>query len=109
MSPNVIAGADIFAVLGDARRRRILELLAVRERSVGALVAELAISQPSVTQHLAALRDVGLVTSEKRGTSSIYSLVREPLAGVTRWVESLGSQTPEVGGADDPQSARLIQ
>jgi DNA-binding transcriptional ArsR family regulator len=89
MSPNHLAAPDIFAVIGDARRRRILELLATEERSVGALAIELGIAQPSVTQHLTALRDAGLVTSEKRGTSSIYSLVRGPLDRVTTWIGSL--------------------
>jgi DNA-binding transcriptional ArsR family regulator len=89
MSPNHLASPDIFAVIGDARRRRILELLAAGERSVGALATELGIAQPSVTQHLTALRDAGLVTSEKRGTSSIYTLVREPLDEVTKWINSL--------------------
>ena len=63
--------------------------LPLGERSVGSLAAELGIAQPSVTQHLAALREVGLVTSEKRGTSSIYSIVREPLARVTEWMDAL--------------------
>jgi DNA-binding transcriptional ArsR family regulator len=89
MSPNHLATPDIFAVLGDARRRRILELLAAREMSVGALAAELGITQPSVTQHLAALRGVRLVSSEKRGTSSIYSIEPGPLAEVTAWITSL--------------------
>jgi ArsR family transcriptional regulator len=89
MSPNPLASPDIFAVIGDARRRRILELLAIAERSVGALATELGIAQPSVTQHLTALRDAGLVTSERRGTSSIYTLVREPLGEVTTWIECL--------------------
>ena len=89
MSPNHLAAPDIFAVIGDARRRRILELLTIEERSVGALATELGIAQPSVTQHLTALRDAGLVTSVKRGTSSIYTLVREPLDEVKKWIESL--------------------
>jgi DNA-binding transcriptional ArsR family regulator len=89
MSPNHLASPDIFAVIGDPRRRRILELLAAGERSVGALATELGIAQPSVTQHLTALRDAGLVTSEKRGTSSIYTLVREPLGEVTGWIDRL--------------------
>jgi DNA-binding transcriptional ArsR family regulator len=89
MSPNHLASPDIFAVIGDARRRRILELLALEQRSVGSLAAELGIAQPSVTQHLSALRDAGLVTSEKRGTSSIYSLTRGPLGAVTEWISSL--------------------
>ena len=89
MSPNRLASPDIFAVLGDARRRWILELLSSAPRSVGALATELGIAQPSVTQHLTELREVGLVTSERRGTSSIYSLAREPLDQVTRWIASL--------------------
>ncbi len=89
MSPNHLADPDIFAVLGDARRRRILELLAARSLSVGEITAELGISQPSVTQHLSALREVGLVSSVKQGTSSIYSLQRAAFAAVTGWIESL--------------------
>jgi DNA-binding transcriptional ArsR family regulator len=89
MSPNHLAAPDIFTVIGDARRRRILELLAVKERSVGALATELGIAQPSVTQHLTALREAGLVTAEKRGTSSIYTLERRPLDEVTSWIASL--------------------
>jgi DNA-binding transcriptional ArsR family regulator len=89
MSPNHLAEPDIFSVIGDARRRRIVELLAVKEHSVGELTAELGIAQPSVTQHLSALTDAGLVSKEKRGTSSIYTLVREPLGQVTDWVKSL--------------------
>ncbi len=90
MSPNHLAAPDIFSVIGDARRRRILELLVAGDRSVGALATELGIAQPSVTQHLTALRDAGLVTSVKRGTSSIYSIERGPLAAVTAWIASLG-------------------
>jgi DNA-binding transcriptional ArsR family regulator len=90
MSPNHLASPDIFAVLGDARRRRILELLSAGELSVGALATELGIAQPSVTQHLKALQDARLVSREKRGTSSIYTLVRDPLSEVTGWIASLG-------------------
>jgi DNA-binding transcriptional ArsR family regulator len=79
----------VFSAIGDARRRRILELLAERERSVGELTTLLEIAQPSVTQHLAVLREAGLVSVEKRGTSSIYSLERGALGEVTAWVESL--------------------
>jgi DNA-binding transcriptional ArsR family regulator len=84
-----MTAAAVFTAIGDARRRRILEFLAERERSVGELTTLLEIAQPSVTQHLAVLREAGLVSVEKRGTSSIYSLEREALADVTAWVESL--------------------
>ena len=89
MSPNRAIAADLFSAIGDARRRRILELLSTRDRSVGELATELGIAQPSVTQHLAVLREVGLVSVEKRGTSSIYSLEAATLTGLTAWVTSL--------------------
>jgi DNA-binding transcriptional ArsR family regulator len=81
--------AAVFTAIGDARRRRILELLSERERSVGELTASLEIAQPSVTQHLTVLREAGLVSVEKRGTSSIYSLERAALADVTGWIAGL--------------------
>jgi DNA-binding transcriptional ArsR family regulator len=89
MSPNQITQVDIFTAIGDARRRQILELLAAKERSVGELTTELKIAQPSVSQHLAVLRSVGVVRLTKRGTSSIYSLERDPLAAVIGWIADL--------------------
>jgi DNA-binding transcriptional ArsR family regulator len=89
MSPNQLSQIDIFTAIGDARRRRILELLAEKERSVGELTAELKIAQPSVSQHLAVLRGVGVVAVVKRGTSSIYRLERDPLAAVIGWIAAL--------------------
>ncbi len=82
--------SDIFFAIGDARRRRILELLASRDHAVGELAAELGIAQPSVTQHLSVLREVGLVSFERRGTSSIYRLEPGALRAVTEWIGSLG-------------------
>ena len=89
MSPNRSTRADPFTAIGDANRRRILELLATREHGVGELAAALGIAQPSVSQHLALLREVGLVTSTRIGTSSRYGLTPGPLAEVTAWVRSL--------------------
>lgn len=81
--------ADIFFAIGDPNRRRILDLLAERDHSVGELATALGIAQPSVTQHLRVLREVELVSSERRGTSSIYTLVPAALAPVTAWIDSL--------------------
>jgi len=89
MSPNTAARADIFSAIGDPNRRRILELLATREHSVGELTIELGIAQPSVSQHLTILRGVGVVDVTKRGTSSIYRLERDALAEVIGWIASL--------------------
>jgi ArsR family transcriptional regulator len=71
------AKASLFRVLGHPARVRILELLAEGERSVGALQAELELDSGSTSQHLAALRRIGLVESRREGTS-VYYRVDDP-------------------------------
>ena len=64
--------ANLFRVLGHPARVRILELLRDGERSVGALQAELGLDSGGTSQHLAALRRIGLVESRREGTSVFY-------------------------------------
>jgi DNA-binding transcriptional ArsR family regulator len=73
-SPQVVhvVKAKLFRVLGHPARVRILELLREGERSVGALQAELELDSGGTSQHLAALRQVGLVESRREGTSVYY-------------------------------------
>jgi DNA-binding transcriptional ArsR family regulator len=66
------AKATLFRVLGHPARVRILELLRDGERSVGGLQAELELDSGGASQHLAALRRIGLVTSRRDGTSVYY-------------------------------------
>jgi ArsR family transcriptional regulator len=64
--------SNLFRVLGHPARVRILELLREGERSVGALQAELGLDSGGTSQHLAALRRIGLVESRREGTSVLY-------------------------------------
>src|SRR6266571_9173884 len=64
--------ANLFRVLGHPARVRILELLREGERSVGALQAELGLDSGGTSQHLAALRRIGLVASRRDGTTVYY-------------------------------------
>lgn len=64
--------ASLFRVLGHPARVRILELLRGGERSVGALQVELGLDSGGTSQHLAALRRIGLVQSRREGTSVYY-------------------------------------
>ncbi len=64
--------ANSVRVLGHPARVRILELLREGERSVGALQAELGLDSGGTSQHLAALRGIGLVESRRDGTSVYY-------------------------------------
>ena len=64
--------ANLFRVLGHPARVRILELLRDGEQSVGALQTELSLDSSGTSQHLAALRRIGLVQSRREGTSVYY-------------------------------------
>jgi DNA-binding transcriptional ArsR family regulator len=85
-----------FAALGDPTRRRILELLADGEQSVGTLVAALAsertISQPAVSQHLRVLLAGGLVAVRADGTRRLYALDPTGLEDVARWLSDLAAR-----------------
>ena len=69
--------ANLFRVLGHPARVRILELLREAELSVGALQAALGLDSGGTSQHLAALRRIGLVESRREGTS-VYYRVDDP-------------------------------
>ena len=66
------AKALLFRVLGHPARVRILELLRDGERSVGSLQAELGLDSGGTSQHLAALRRIGVVESRREGTTVFY-------------------------------------
>lgn len=70
--PVYAVKAGLFRVLGHPARVRIVELLGDGEKSVGALQAELGLESGATSQHLAALRRVGLVASRREGTSVFY-------------------------------------
>jgi DNA-binding transcriptional ArsR family regulator len=72
MRPVHEVKANLFRVLGHPARVRILELLRDGERSVGALQAELGLDSGGTSQHLAALRRIGVVASRRQGTSVYY-------------------------------------
>ena len=62
------------SALGDPTRRAIFELLADGPRPVGDLAGELPVSRPAVSQHLAVLKEAGLVLDRQEGTRRYYSL-----------------------------------
>jgi ArsR family transcriptional regulator len=69
-------------VLGHPARVRILELLRDGERSVGSLQAELNLDSGGTSQHLSALRRIGLVESRREGTSVFYRVDDEQVFGL---------------------------
>lgn len=87
---RALAAADVFTAIADPNRRRLLCLLAAGERAVMELVDRVRISQPSISEHLRILRDVGLVRVRRSGRQRIYRIETAPLHEVVDWVGHFG-------------------
>ena len=79
---------QFFKVLGNESRLRILGLLANQERSVGELAELLALKEPTVSHHLAMMKELAIVRVRAEGTTRIYSLDNERLEAMNRDVFS---------------------
>lgn len=77
--------------IADPTRRRIVELLAVRDRTAGELVQEFDMSAPAISQHLNVLREAGLVTTRAEGQSRIQALKPDGLDDLEAWLEKTRS------------------
>jgi ArsR family transcriptional regulator len=65
---------DVFKALSDETRREILRLLQDGPLTAGAIADNFAISKPSISHHLSALKHANLVAAERRGQEIVYSL-----------------------------------
>lgn len=93
--------ADIFDVLADGTRRDILRRLLDGEATVGDLVETLGSTQPTVSKHLATLRDAELVTVREDGRKRIYALRSAPLGAVDAWLSPFLEGTPAADAGSD--------
>jgi len=78
VEPDPTAAVCLFRSLADPARLRILRHLALGEHRVVDLTAHLSLAQSTVSQHLACLRDCGLVSSRAYGRASMFSLATAP-------------------------------
>ncbi len=74
--------AKLFRGFSDASRLTILNMLRQGERSVSQIVEETGLSQPNASQHLACLKDCGLVVSRQEGRSVFYTLADERMEDI---------------------------
>ena len=77
--------------IADPTRRRIIELLAVRERTAGEIVDEFDMSAPAISQHLNVLREAGLVTTRAEGQSRIQALNPDGFDDLESWLHKTRS------------------
>lgn len=77
---------SFFKALSDESRLKIVGVLASQERSVEELASLLELRAPTVSHHLARLKDVGLVTMRTEGTTHIYALNIKELRSLSKQV-----------------------
>ena len=80
--------SDAFNAVAEPRRREILNYLALSERPVGDVVAQLGLEQPSVSKHLKVLRDVGLVRVRRQGRHMLYRTNAEAIRPLHEWTKT---------------------
>ena len=85
----------VFRALADPSRRAILERLARGETAVKDLTARSDISQPAVSQHLAALRKAGLVAERRDGRLVYYRVKPKGLRPLVNWITHYQAFWPE--------------
>lgn len=77
--------------IADPTRRRIVELLAERDRTAGELVDEFDMSAPAISQHLKVLREAGLVTVRAEGQSRIQMINPDGFDELENWLQKTRS------------------
>jgi DNA-binding transcriptional ArsR family regulator len=78
--------SDVFNAVAEPQRRRIIDLLAVGERSVNDIAEALGMRQPQVSKHLRVLSEVNLVSARDVGRQRLYKLNSEALKPIHEWV-----------------------
>ena len=91
--------AQVLKAIGNARRLMVLcKLVQHGERTVGDLAEDVGLSQSALSQHLALLRDEGLVATRRAGTVIYYRLADPKAEAVLHTLHRLFCQAPVQSG-----------
>ncbi len=80
---------NLFDALSDPTRRAVLRMLRAGSRPAGEIADAFELSKPTMSHHLRVLKSAGLVRSERRGTSVVYTLQSNVLEDVVTELLSL--------------------
>jgi DNA-binding transcriptional ArsR family regulator len=73
--------------IAEPRRRAILRLVRDEERTAGEIAEEFDVTRPAISQHLAVLKEAGLVTERRDGTRRFYIARPEGLRSLRKFLE----------------------
>lgn len=103
---------ETFAALANPTRRDILDALLGGEHTAGELAGKFDMARPSVSEHLRALRESGLIEERPDGRRRYYRVTGEPMAELVEWLTpyerfwrdrmaALGAVLDKMGTDDD--------
>lgn len=77
---------EVFAALGNVKRRSILQTLSFRPATVGQLAKEHSLSLPAIHRHIRVLEDAGLIQRRKVGRTNFVAFARANFAAAQSWM-----------------------
>jgi len=83
----LMSAATLFRALSDPTRLAVLENVTRREMTVTDLTTRFAVTQPAISQHLAVLRESGLVLQRREGRQIFYRADPNGLRPMFRWID----------------------
>jgi ArsR family transcriptional regulator, arsenate/arsenite/antimonite-responsive transcriptional repressor len=87
----------VFQALADETRRAILRLLRDGPLSSGDIAAQFNSSWPTISRHLAVLRDAGLIAAQRKGQEIFYelntSVFQDLVQHLLNWVAPTGAKS----------------
>lgn len=85
---------EVLQALADPTRREILRLLRKRDRSAGEIAEQFPLAKSTLSGHFNVLKRAGLVVTERRGTTILYSLnlsaLEQVMAGLYEYFNGAG-------------------
>ena len=109
---DVQALLSFFKAMANESRLRIVGLLAERERSVQDLAQLLDLTEPTVSHHLAVLKQLGVVTSRPEGVVRWHALKPDAIAGIAKSMfepKGMTTLTAPVPSKDDRDVAPFLK
>jgi len=101
---------SFFKALADENRLKLIGMLAEKECSVEELATRLNIREPTVSHHLARLRELDLVTMRREGNTHLYQLQATSLHKLSKDVLSLERITaPDADPAEDLWQRKVLK
>ena len=82
---------DSFKALSDPTRRKILQLLHVKNLTAGEIADQFQISKPSISHHLSILKQADLIQDERQGQNIMYYLNTTVVDDLLGWFLNLSS------------------